>query len=299
MNFSLVFQGSNDSIPFEVFENQTLFEFFLDNLNTTGKNYFFTNQLLSQILDSKLARISECLSTVNPVLSVLADQNFTIPANYFEQKWLSSTHATWVTSQDVVVDIDKLRFSNDIETAKIGKILHNLYPDEIRKIKLAEACAKLDIIDQYEDINIMIHHIENAFETKNIEFSSPGRYNIIDNPYKDSIVTDNGHSNFSFAYTYLGRQMYDRFTTFEDKLELQDHFNFDKLEYTFNLNLQKSERIPFSPEFLSWCKERNVRPMGMCVPIANIVDLDKNLLEYRTILYKNIKQHNAASLRVK
>jgi len=299
MNFSLVFHGSNDSIPFEVFENQTLFEFFLDALDTTGKNCFFTNQLLSQLLDSKLTRISQCLSTVNPVLSALADRNFTIPTNYFDQKWLSLTHADWVTTQDVVVDIDKLRFSNDVETAKIGQILHNLYPDEIRKIRLAEACANLNIINQYEDINIMIHHIENAFETRNMEFASDGRYDIINNPYKDSIVTDNGHSNFSFAYTYLGRQLYDRFTTFEDKLELQDHFNFDKLEYTFNLNLQKPERIPFSPEFLSWCKDRNVRPMGMCVPIANIVDLDNNLLEYRTIVYNNIKQNNAASLKVK
>lgn len=299
MNFSLVFHGSNDSIPFEVFENQTLFEFFLDALDTTGKNCFFTNQLLSQLLDSKLTRISQCLSTVNPVLSALADRNFTIPTNYFDQKWLSLTHADWVTTQDVVVDIDKLRFSNDVETAKIGQILHNLYPDEIRKIRLAEACANLNIINQYEDINIMIHHIENAFETRNMEFASDGRYDIINNPYKDSIVTDNGHSNFSFAYTYLGRQLYDRFTTFEDKLELQDHFNFEKLEYTFNLNLQKPERIPFSSEFLSWCKDRNVRPMGMCVPIANIVDLDNNLLEYRTILYNNIKQNNAASLKVK
>jgi hypothetical protein len=145
----------------------------------------------------------------------------------------------------------------------------------------------------------MIHHIESAFETKNIEFAAVGRYDIIDNPYKDSIVTDNGNSNFSFAYTYLGRQLYDRFTTFEDKLELEDHFNFDKLEYTFNLNLQKPERIPFSPEFLLWCKDRDIHPMGMCVPIANIVDLENNLLEYRTILYNNIKKNNAASLKVK
>lgn len=299
MNFSLVFRGSNDSIPFEVFENQTLFEFFLDTLNTTRKNYFFTNQLLSQLLDSKLTRISQCLLTVNPILSVLANRNFTIPTNYLDQKWLSTTHAEWVETQDVVVDIDQLRFSNNAETVKIGQILHDSYPDEIKKIRLAEACATLNIINHYEDINIMIHHIEKAFDTRNIEFTSDGRYNMIDNPYKDSIVTDNGHSNFSFAYTYLGRQLYDRFTTFEDKIELQDHFNFDKLEYTFNLNLQKPERIPFSTEFLLWCKDRNVRPMGMCVPIANIVDLDNNLLEYRTILYNNIKQNNPSFLKVK
>jgi hypothetical protein len=79
-------------------------------------------------------------------------------------------------------------------------------------------------------------------------------------------------------------------------LDCQDHYNYETLEYSFNLNLQQPETVAFSPEFLAWCNQHNRRPMAKQVPIANVIGLDKHLTEYRKILYNNSRANNFASI---
>ena len=62
------------------------------------------------------------------------------------------------------------------------------------------------------------------------------------------------------------------------------------------ISVDKKLCIAFSPEFLAWCHRHNRRPMANQIPIANVIDLDKHLTEYRKMLYNNSQANNSASI---
>ena len=49
-------------------------------------------------------------------------------------------------------------------------------------------------------------------------------------------------------------------------------------------------------DWLDWKKQKRVKAIATQIPIANIIDLEKNLKYYRTMLYKNSKANNRATL---
>lgn len=297
--FQLVFASSGDSIPFEVTANQNLFDYFITKINTDNENQFLNNHKLSSVVEQRVGALHTNISKVNellPLLNVTPVEINLVPAAYLDQDYLNRVHADWVISQNIELDIDKLRFSDNIETAKIGNRLHHMYPDEIRIVKIADVLTKLDFIETYEAINLAVHYLEYTFNNENLIFDSPGKWNVFDNPFKDSILTNNGVTNFNFGYTYLGRKYYDKFINFDNDLTYNDHYNFGQLEFSFNINLSKPQTIPFSNEFLEWCKKHNIPPIGNEIPIGNILDLNKNLSLYREILYRNSKENNKASI---
>ena len=53
MKFSLVFDNSGDTLPFEVKYNHELFEFFIDQTNKKSQNAFSNDQELYKDLDQK------------------------------------------------------------------------------------------------------------------------------------------------------------------------------------------------------------------------------------------------------
>jgi hypothetical protein len=141
-----------------------------------------------------------------------------------------------------------------------------------------------------------VHRLESIF-TNNINFDAGDKWEVFDNPFQQtSMVSNQNKMNFTFGYTYVGRQLYNKFEYFDMNLDCQDHYNYETLEYSFNLNLQQPETVAFSPEFLAWCNQHNRRPMAKQVPIANVIGLDKHLTEYRKILYNNSRANNFASI---
>jgi hypothetical protein len=294
-----VFSSSGDSIPFEVTANQNLFEYFLANLNSSNENQFLNNHLLANVVEQHVTTLHTNISRVNellPLLNVAPVEINLSPTAYLNQDYLNRVHANWVISQNIELDIEKLRFSTNAETATIGNQLHHMYPDEIRIVKIADVLTKLDFIDAYEAINIAVHNLECVFINDYLIFDSPGKWNVFDNPFKDSILTNNGVTNFNFGYTYLGRKYYNKFINFDNDLTYDDHYNFEQLEFSFNINLSKPQTIPFSNQFLEWCATHNIPPIGNEIPIGNILDLHKNLALYREILYRNSKENNKASI---
>ena len=299
MKFSLVFENSGDSIPFVVVENFDLFDFFVKKINSESKNLFVNNFQLSKEIDKKLNDINWSLSKTNEVLPLLINQSFVQKdklTDYLDQDFLNKTHCDWVFSQQQLVDIDAMRFSSQADIAKIGNKLHEIYPDEIRIIKIAEAMINLGYIYPYEEVNLSVHRLEKCFKKDNLEFSGTSKWEVFDNPFIDTIISNNNVVNFSFGYTYVGRQGYNKYECFDTDLKYTDHYNYETLEYSFQLSLDKPQTIPFSKEFLTWCQEHNVKPITTQLPLANILDLEKNLFEYRKILYKNSKQNNQASI---
>lgn len=300
MKFNLVFDNSNDCISFETVANQELIEFFIHKATAEGKNSFSDAQEIHRDVDKLLTNCHWALSKTNEVLYDLCGESFPQEQSlldYLDQRRLNRQHALWVKSQQHLVDIDKLRWSSNPNQARLGNQLHDLYPDEIRKIKLAEALVKLGYIFPYEEVNMTVHRLE-GFYTKPIEFKSDAKWEVFDNPFRDKMISNNDKVNFSFGYTYVGRQYYNKWQYFDSDLEFDDHYNYETLEWAFQINLDRPQTIAHSPEFLAWCERKEVKPITTQLPIANIVDLEKNLSYYRSMLYRNSSLGNRARLQI-
>jgi len=298
MKFNLVFENTNDIIPFEVQHNHKLIEWVITRAQQTENNCFGDNREIHTSCNQLLNELHWSLSKTNEVLWALYGTIFpqcNVLTDYLDQKFLNRQHELWVKSQFHEIDIDQMRYSTHKEINKIGNQLHNLYQDDIRKIKLAEAMTKLGFIHAYEEVNLTVHRLE-AFFSRKIEFSADRKWEVFDNPYVDNFESNNNVVNFSFGYTYVGRQYYDKWKYFDTDLDCSDYYNYEQLEWSFHINLDRPETVPYSKEFIQWCQLHNVRPLTTQIPIANVVDLDKNLHYYRTLLYKNSQQNNRASL---
>ena len=299
MKFSLVFDTSGDIIPYEVVYNHELFEFFVNQTNQQKQNSFSNQCKLYKELDKKITHLHWALSKTNEVLYSLVGKSFEQQSNlenYLNQDFLNKTHCDWVFSQLEVADINKLRFSDNSNVSSLGWKLHELYPDEIRIVKTSELLEKLGYIYPYEEVNMGVHRIESAFNKTNLEFSAEAKWEVFSNPFKDTIVTNNSIVNFSFGYTYVGRQYYNKFEYFDDNLKYNDHYNYENLEFSFQLSLQKSQTIDFSSEAKLWAEEKNIQLVANQIPIANIPNLSENLFEYRKILYRNSRDNNRACI---
>lgn len=300
MKFSLVFENSGDTIPFTVIANENLFEFFVDTVNAKSRNSFSNKKKLASEVNKKLTDLHWAISKSNEVLYSLIGKSFeqqNTLEDYLNQDFLNKTHAEWVFSQLDIVDIDKMRFSGDYNVAKIGNTLHDIYPDEIRQIKTCSAMEKLGYLFPYEEVNMAVHRLENSFIKLNLEFSADAKWEVFENPFRKSMISNNNIVNFSFGYTYVGRQYYDKFINFDDVLKYKDHYNYETLEYSFQISLQRPQEITYSKEFLEWTKVTGAEPITTQIPIANIDNLNDKLSDYRKILYRNSQVDNRALIK--
>lgn len=297
MKFSIVFDNSGDTLPFEVKYNHELFEYFVNQTNSRNQNSFSNDRCLYDDLDKKITHLHWAISKTNEVFYNLVDSSFkqhTDLENYLDQRFLNRLHSEWVFSHRHKVDIDRLRFSSDAPRASLGNRLHDMYPDEIRFPDIAPVLENIGYSYNFREINIGVHRLENSFN--NLEFKADAKWDVFDNPFKDKLITNNDVVNFSFGYTYVGRQYYNKFKHFDTKLECPDNYNYENLEFAFQMNLSMPETIPFSKEAINWASKQNIKLVAEQVPIANIVDLENNLFEYRKILYRNSRDNNRAKI---
>ena len=299
MKFSLVFENTGDSIPFEVVYNHELLEFFVEKSISNNQNRFSDQQKIAQRVGKSLTDLHCALSNTNEVLYDLVGINFPQSNNletYLDQSLLNRIHAEWVFSQNHKVQVHQSRFSQNSNSARLGEQLHDQFPDEIVEARLAVIMQHSGRIYPYEEVNMAVHRLESIF-TSPIDFSADSKWEVFDNPFqKTSMISNSDRMNFTFGYTYVGRQLLNKFEYFDMNLDCKDHYNYETLEYSFNLNLQQPETVAFSPEFLTWCSRHNRQPMANQIPIANIIDLDKHLTKYRKILYNNSQANNFASI---
>lgn len=300
MKLDLTFNNTGDVISFEVKHNHKLIEWFVDKADKENVNSFLNNDNLGTSVDQKLADVHWALSKTNEVYWLLCDNTFPQSNNltdYIDQAYLNRQHKLWVDSQHIYVDIDKLRFSNNINKASAGRKLHDMYPDNIRQIPLAQAMQKLGYIYPYEEVNMTVHRLETIF-SRNIEYSGIDKWAGFgfENPFVDTMVSNLDRVNFSFGYTFVGRQYYNKWQNWDTELDWNDQYNYESLEWSFHVNLDRPQTNSWSPEFLKWAKEKNVTPVATQIPIANIIDLEKNLTQIRKIVYNNAKQNNSAKL---
>lgn len=297
MKINLLFDNSEEFIPFEVKYNHDLIKYFIDQSKEKNQNSFYVDQQFSTNIDSKISELHYAISKINEVLYQLIGRNIihhNSLINYLDQNFLNKIHSDWVFSQLEKISIDKLRYNEDKHKSKLGHKLHELYPDEIRIIRLSDALQKLGYIFPYEEVNMGVHRLETCFSQ--IEFRADTKWEIFHNPYLDSMITNNDVINLSFGYTYVGRQYYNKFRCFDLDLKYTDNYNYENLEMAFQVNLNQPETIPFSQEAVAWAKKQNIKLVAEQIPIGNAIALDKKLFDYRKILYNNIKQGNRAKL---
>ena len=300
MRFNLVYKNSDDTIEFETKYNSELIHWFIEQANQKNYNNFLVSNTIANQIDKRISHCHWALSKTNEVLydliGVLFPENTNL-LDYLNQDFLNTQHKNWVFSQIKTVDIDKLRLSENKSQAALGWKLHDIYPDEIRHPIIADVLAHLGFVYAYEEVNMSVHEIEKLF-TRNIEFKSDAKWNIIDNPFKDTFISNNDIVNFSFGYTFVGRQYYDKWHNWDTNLLNNDHYNYETLEWAFQVNLDRPQTIPYSREFLQWCEDKNVPAITEQIPVANIVNLEDNLHNYRRILYQNAKQNNHCFLEI-
>lgn len=300
MNFYLVFDSTGDTIPFETKYNQDLMEWFINKSNQENCNEFFNRDLLDRDLDQHVNELHWSLTKTNEIYWLLSGENFPQYdelAEYLDQRTLNRQHALWVRSQSTMVDINEMRFSSDSRKSRIGWQLHELYPDNIRRIPIAQAMEKLGYIFPYEEVNMTVHRLEQDF-VKDREYSAKNKWagHGFDNPFVDTMISNMDRVNFAFGYTYVGRQIYNKWQYWDSDLQFDDHYNYEKLEWSFQLNLDRPQTLPWSPEFQSWAEVRQVPLIATQIPIANVIDLEEKLTHYRKMLYNNARQQNAARL---
>jgi hypothetical protein len=61
---------------------------------------------------------------------------------------------------------------------------------------------KLGFIFPYEEVNMTVHRLEHFF-TKDIEFKAQSKWQVFDNPFQDTMISNNDVVNLSFGYTYV------------------------------------------------------------------------------------------------
>lgn len=297
MKFNLVFETSGDCIPFEVKYNHNLINFFIKQSESNLQNSFYIEETTSTNISSKISDLHWAITKTNEVLYELIGEKISDQAdltNYLDQKFLNLIHCEWASTQLKKVNIDTLRHSVSKSQCKIGNFLHEQYPDDIRTIKIAEALSKLGYIVPYEEVNMGVHRLEDSF--RSIEFKADNKWDVFTNPYVDSMITNNDVVNFSFGYTYVGRQYYNKFKFFDTDLHYKDNYNYETLEFAFQINLNRPETIPFSQEAIKWAENKGIKLVAEQIPIGNAINLDKKLFDYRKILYNNTKQGNRAKL---
>lgn len=299
MNFSLVFDNSGDYLPLKVSHNHELFEYFVEQANKKSQNSFNDDGELYRNVDKKITHLHWAVSKTNEVMYDLIDTSFnqhTDLENYLDQGYLNRLHRDWVFSHQHTINIDKLRFSQDLNKSKLGSMLHEMLPDEIRDINTAPAMEKIGYIFPYREVNLGVHNLENSF--RNVEFKAENKWEVFDNPFQDRMITNNDIVNFSFGYTYVGRQYYNKFKFYDLDLSCDDHYNYEKLEFAFQLNLLNPETIPFSKESMAWAESKNIKLVAEQVPIGNIIDIQDKLFDYRKILYRNSKVGNSLTIKL-
>lgn len=300
MKLQLSFETSGDVLEYDVIHNHELLEYFVEQCNTSGNNKFFEAESRSSLISTNLAKLHWAIVKSNEVLPHVIGKKFDQKeelCDYFDQEFLNALHSEWVFSHYNTVDIDAMRQSSNSSVASIGSRLHEIYPDEIRYPDVAPALEKLGYLFPFQSVNSSIHDLESSF--KRIEMSSRDKWKVFDNPFFETMYSANDITNFQLQYTYVGRQNHDKFLNFDDKLHNQDFYNYEQLEYSFHLNLDRPQTIPFSQEFNTWAEERGVRKITDNLPIANLPNITERLQEYRTIMYNNFKDGNAASLYIK
>jgi hypothetical protein len=296
MKFSLVFENSGDSLPFESVNSEVLI-FYVNQLNQQGLNKFsVVNQNLGKTILGKIEQFRACIVEVNTWLYDLADMKIGVYEieDYLNQDILNEIHADWVKSQSLIYNIQEKR--KQFNFSGIAEQIYDKFPDDIQTLPLSTVIDRIGKIEIYRSLNDPhIHSLENSFNA--IDYQVSDIWTIVaDNPFPKNILT-NDIANLSITFNNLGRTLHNKYTNFDMNLKYSDENSYDQLLGFVTLSLVPSQTIPLSMEYINWCKLHNKVPSGTQLNIGNIPNLYENLTKYRKIIFHNLLSNNTFSIQ--
>jgi hypothetical protein len=297
MNFSLVFDSTGDSIPFQTVNNVSadVLCYYVDCLNARNLNKFNSVNSTGKSIDLAISKLHSTISECNEFIYELLDGYIETynTEEYLDQRVLNKLHADWVNSQAVEYNIlEKRKHYNSAQS----ELIHSFFSDDIPVAPLSSIIDKLNVRDPYNKINSDIHYLETLF--KEVKFKV-AEQNWIEfkNPFGKEILT-NDISNFSLSFNHLGRTLYNKFVYFDNNLEFNDENSYNELLGFVSIKLEQHQTISLSSEYVNWCQHHNRVPSGNYLNIGNIPGLVEKLTDYRTIIFRNTLQNNTFSIQL-
>jgi hypothetical protein len=292
MKFDIVFNNSGDVIPFES-TNDKVLEYYLDLLNKNKINSFSQkNPTFGQKLNQTIENLNSIIDQTNTWLPKLINRTIDVFEHdqYLNQNNLNKLHADWVNSHSIVCETH-INYADDILCN-----IHDLFPDNIQKAALGSILSKLNLLENYVEINVNVHKIEGMFN--NIDFSITERPWVeFHNPFTKDLLSHD-KCNLQMPFHHLGRTLYNKYKYSDNNLEYDDENSFDQFLGFVSLNLSKPESFTPSKEYSDWCKVHNRNPIGDELNLGNILNLEEKLLDYRLIIYRNLSNNNNFSIQI-
>lgn len=296
MNFSIVFENTNDAIVFKATRPDVV-EYFVNVLDRMGINKFSsTTTGVATAIESRIKKLETTINSINTWLGPLINKQFEINAgDGIDQHTLNRLHSDWVRSQSIIYDIEQARQQSGYQG--VAEQIHNMYPDDVRFVRLGDLLDKLGKKQEYSSLNFPgIHLTESSFS--HLKFSADVDWIEIENPFPSSYVT-NDICNLGLPFNHLGRTLYNKFINFDSNLEFDDENTFNELLKFVEINLAPPQAMPYSQEYVEWCKIHGRDPSGdVGISLGNIPDLMQNLTKYRKIIMNNLLCSNTFTIKI-
>jgi len=295
MNISIVFNNTGDDVSFSLV-NPDIAVYYVEWLESINKNNFSfssDNNQFDKLIMLLHASINDNNKIIRQLNSTLIETYSDL--EYLNQDNLNRLHTAWVNWYNQTYDIKANQQSDNIEISTMADKILEKFPDNELTPPMYMVLAKLNLMYNHtNNINNHIHKFEESFRDLQFETNSVCQ---TDNIFSKSRLTNNVN-NLRIKFNHLGRTLYNKFETFDDKLEHDDENSFNELVGYVEVSLVKPQTIPLSIEYVDWCAHRNKIPSGRNLNLGNLLDIDSKLTDYRQIFYKNIKNKNTFSLQI-
>lgn len=291
MKFYIVFMPSGDTLPL-ISDKPDLLDYYISFLQQNNANQF---NLISGQKSSRLSELRQTLDRFNQTV-VAQLISFDCPDNeldLLDQNLLNKIHNEWVHSNHTAFQMSDLK-----EKYPALTLLFDQISDDIPTVIFKQICYKYDLQTLHSAINFALHKVESLFDSIKFQARFDRDWGWIEtkNPFSKK-YTSNSVASFSLSFNHYGRTLHNKFCTFDLDLEHDDENTFNQLLGFVQLSLLPPETIEYSPQYLEWCYKINREPGGNTITLGNIVDLEKHLLDYRKLLYKNVfSDHNFFTL---
>jgi len=284
MKFYLVFETTGDTIELET-DRPDLLEYYMDFLAQHNINRFTLES--SHQFVKKTTYLQQILHEFNNSVpgKLISFDNVQDPKNFMDQNILNKLHCEWVHSHHKKFSISDLKHHYPKELAHLFDSLS----DDIQEVIFSGIVYKYQLQDIYSSINLVLHDIESTFDAMVFRANFCRHYNWLEiqNIFPKK-YTSNSRANLSLWFNHYGRTLADKYRRFDHDLVYDDENTYQQLLGWVKLSLLPSETIAYSEEYLQWCQKIGREPGGDKLNLGNIIDLDKNLLEYRRLICQNI-----------
>lgn len=294
MNISIVFNNTGDVVSFSLV-NPDIAVYYVEWLESINKNSFSFNFDNDQFI-KLIILLDISIKDNNKIIRQLNSkpmETYT-ELEYLDQDNLNRLHATWANWQNQTYDIKENQQSDNIEIATMANKILEKFSDDDLTPSIGTVLKNLNLMNNYGTINTYIHELEESIQKLPFKTNSWIQTNNI---FSKSRLTNN-INNLRIGFNHLGRTLYNKFETFDDKLVHDDENSFTELTGYVEVNLIKPQTIPLSVEYVDWCVHRNKIPSGRNLNLGNLLDIDSKLTDYRQIFYRNIKNKNTFSLQI-